>query len=325
MPTITWDQVGTRRFESGVDRGVLYPPGGDPVAWSGLTSVVEEMKADIEGIYFDGMRIGNAITYGEYNAELSCITYPLEFETLQGTTEIRQGVLLGDQPLQTFGLCYRTLVGNDTEGDEAAYKLHIVYNLVAAPSQKTYTSQSDDPALVEYSYTLVAIPEEVPGFRPTAQIVVKSDEVYPWLLEDLEAMLYGSDEATATLIPMRQMTDWLKNWARVKITVNEAEGTWTATSEYPGYIFSLEDDTFLLNGVNAFFQDTEETVFVIDDTVEDPDLTQFEIIDHGGTWTVRSNHLGVIAEDGDGAFEIRDADPVFAGPDIFRIKSKKLG
>jgi hypothetical protein len=323
---ITWDEVGTRRFESGVDRGVLYPPNGEPVAWSGLTSVVEKMKADVEGVYFDGMRIGNAITYGEYSAELSCITYPYEFETLQGTTEIRQGVLLGDQPLQTFGLCYRTLVGSDTGGDEAAYKLHIVYNLIAVPSDKTYTSQSDDPSLVEYSYTLVAIPEEAPGFRPTAQIVVKSDDVYPWLLEDLEAMLYGSDEMTATLIPMRQMTDWLKNWARVKINVNAAEGTWTATSDKPGYVFLLDDDTILIQGANAFFEDEYETTFIIDDTVEDPDLYQFEIIDHGGaTWTAKSNHLGVIVEFDDGSFEIQDADPVFAGPDIFRIKTKKLG
>lgn len=323
MSALTWGRVGTRRFESGVDRGVLYPPVGDGVAWSGLTSIVEKMRADVEGVYFDGMRIGNAITYGEFSADLSCITYPPEFDTLQGVGELRRGVMLGDQPLQTFGLCYRTMIGDDTK-EEVGYKLHIVYNLIAVPSEKTYTSQSDDPAIVEYGYALTAIPEEVSGFRPTAQIVIKSTDVYPWLLEELEAILYGSAESNPRLPPMRELIAWVKNWARVKITVNEAEGTWTASSDWPEYVFPLDDGSFILENVNAYFLDEAETSYTIDDTVEDPDLVEFEVIDNGdGTWSARTNQLNVIVDHDDGTFEIRDADPIFTG-DTFRIQSKRL-
>lgn len=325
MPTITWDQVGTRRFESGVDRGVLYPPSGEGVPWSGLTSVVEKMRADVEGVYFDGRRIGNAITYGEYSADLSCITYPIEFEFLQGSAELRRGIQVGDQPLQTFGLCYRTLIGDDVNGDEAAYKLHMVYNLVAVPSDKTYTSKGDDPSLVEYSYALTAIPEDVPGYRPTAQIVVQSDKVYPWLMEELEARLYGSGYQPARMIPLGEMVKFLREWARIKITYNEAAGTWSATTDWPGIISFPTVDSFRLDGANASFKDTSDSEYIITDLVEDPNLVAFEVLDDGkGFWTLKTDHEGTIVDKGDGKVEIQDADPIFTGPSTFRIKSKKI-
>lgn len=317
MPNLTWDRVGDRVFETGLDRGVLYLPDGSAVPWNGLTSVIEKFNKDSSPVYFDGMKINDLITLGDFAASMKAVTYPEEFVELEGLRPIRRGLFYGDQMPQTFGLCYRTMVGTDAD-EEAGYKIHIIYNVTAIPNDKTYATLNADPSLVEFGWDITAVPEEVPGFRPTAHIVIETSKIDPWLLEDIEAILYGSTGADATLIPMPELVTLFANWFRVRITDN-GDGTWTAVSNREGIIVFGPDDFFQINGANAVYLD--EVTFVLSDTEDISQVPQIKIVDNGdGTWTAQTDQPGLIQIVGD-QFTILNADAVFLNPDLYRIQN----
>lgn len=253
---IVWDQVGDRVYESGLDRGVLYLPDGSAVPWNGLTSITEVFNKESSPVYFDGMKINDLVVPGEFAATMKAITYPDEFLELEGMGSPRPGVFVGDQPPQIFGLCYRTLIGNDTEGESVGYKLHIVYNLTATPSDKEHASLTNESSLEEFEWTITAIPEEIEGFRPTAHIVLDSRNIDPWLLEDLEDTLYGRVEEEAFQPSMPELFSYITAWYRIEITDN-GDGTWTATSYNDNAIVLGDDEYFEISGVNAEYLDPE--------------------------------------------------------------------
>lgn len=195
MAILEWDELEDRVYETGLDRGVLYLPDGSAVPWNGLTSVIEAFDKEVSAVYYDGMKINDLVSLGSFAATMRAITYPEEFVELEGFGEITNGVFAADQMPQLFGLCYRTQIGNAVEGDSAGYKIHLLYNVLAIPNQKEYQTISNETEPTEFEWSLTAIPEEVPGMRPTAHYVIDSREIDPWLLEELEEFIYGSNAA----------------------------------------------------------------------------------------------------------------------------------
>lgn len=320
MPEVLWDEVTARVFETGLDRGVLYLPDGSAVPWNGLTSVIEHFDKDASPVYYDGMKINSLVTLGDFSATMKAVTYPDEFVELEGAGEVRPGVFYGDQMPQTFALCYRTQIGDPLSGEADGYKIHILYNVTAIPNDKNYASLTTEPSLVEFEWTLSAVPEEIPGFRPTAHITIDTRDVDPWLLEELELMLYGSEFAIASLMTMSDLVTRLADWYRIKVT-DHGDGTWTAESERDGFITVVGgvSQYFEIVGANAIYLDDE--TYVLSDTISNEDVPQIKIVDNGnGTWSASTDQDGLIIFLPDGEFEIRNANAEFLNPDTYIIE-----
>lgn len=200
MSKLVWDADGERLFETGVDRGVLYPQaaGAYPlgVAWNGLTGISESPSgAEPNPLYADNKKYLNLMSAEEFGATIEAYTYPDEFEACDGTKEVRPGVYVGQQDRQAFGLAYRTLIGNDEEGTAHGYKLHLVYGCKASPSEKSYETVNETPDAITLSWEVTTTPVEVPNCKPSATIVIDSTKVDTTELAALEAILYGSDGA----------------------------------------------------------------------------------------------------------------------------------
>jgi hypothetical protein len=236
---IGWEANGKRRFESGLDRGVLYLPTGQGVPWNGLVSVDENDATTSQPVYFDGRKVADILTYGEFTGSISAFTYPEIFDTLQGFTELNQGVRLTEQPHHRFSVSYRTLVGNDTTGQDLGYKIHIIYNLLATPSGRSYQTLTDTPEPNVFQWDVTSVPFVIPGARPTSRIIIDSTKVDPDLLEQIEFMLYGHGDQVPMLMSMPDLITYLRNWFRFSVTDN-GDGTWTADTDYLDYI-SIDD------------------------------------------------------------------------------------
>ena len=205
MPKLTWDNTGERIFETGVKQGVLYPIQSDGkytkgVAWNGLTAVTESPSgAEATALYADDIKYLNLLSNEEFGATIEAYTYPDEFAECDGSAELATGVMIGQQKRKTFGLCYRTTIGNDVEGNDYGYKLHLVYGCLAAPSEKGYSTINDNPDAITFSWEVSTTPVNVEGFKPTSQITIDSTKADPTKLAALEAVLYGGAEAEAKL------------------------------------------------------------------------------------------------------------------------------
>lgn len=317
MPQLVWDKVGSRVYESGLDKGVLYLPDGTAVPWNGLTSIIEQFDKESSPVYYEGMKINDLVVLGDFSASMKAVTYPDEFLELEGLASDRRGMFYADQAPQMFGLCYRTMIGNDLQGEGVGYKLHILYNVTALPSEKTYATISAEPSLVEFEWNITAVPEEVPGFRPTAHIVIDSRNFDPWLIAELEDMLYGTSLSDASLIPMPELISYINAWYRVKI-IDHGDGTWTAVSERDGFIKFGIEDYFEIIGVNAVYLD--DVTFVLSDTTDVAQVPEIKIQDNGnGIWTATTSHDNVIVSVGLGVVEIRNANIDILNDTMYRI------
>ena len=205
MPKLTWDNTGERIFETGVKQGVLYPIQSDGkytkgVAWNGLTAVTESPSgAEATALYADDIKYLNLLSNEEFGATIEAYTYPDEFAECDGSAELATGVMIGQQKRKIFGLCYRTTIGNDVEGNDYGYKLHLVYGCLAAPSEKGYSTINDNPDAITFSWEVSTTPVNVEGFKPTSQITIDSTKADPTKLAALEAVLYGAEAAEAKL------------------------------------------------------------------------------------------------------------------------------
>lgn len=198
MSRLEWDQVGERKFQTGVDRGVLYLP-DFAVAWNGLTSVEESVSTTSQPYYQDGVKYLDYQKMGDFTATLKAFTYPEEFEPCIGIQTNGNGVFFHDQPGEPFGLCYRTRLGDDISGVEHGYILHMLYNMSAVPSAIDYSSLGATVTPIEFSWALTSLPEVVSYIRPTSHVSVKSNDIDPSTLSDMEAALYGYDLGEAYL------------------------------------------------------------------------------------------------------------------------------
>ena len=202
MSKLVWDETGKRFYETGVKQGVLYPQanGGTypkGVAWNGLTSVSESSEgAEPEPLYADDIKYLNLISVEEFKATIEAYTYPDEFAECDGSASIAEGVTVGQQKRKPFGLCYRTTLGNDVDGNGHGYKLHLVYGALAAPSEKNFETINDSPEAATFSWELSTTPVAISkdGFQPTASITIDSTKADSTKLKALEDILYGSTE-----------------------------------------------------------------------------------------------------------------------------------
>ena len=212
MSRITWDTVGERYYETGVKMGVLYPiqAGGlynKGVAWNGLTAVTESPSgAEATALYADDIKYLNLLSNEEFGATIEAYTYPEEFAECDGSAALANGVMIGQQKRKIFGLCYRTAIGNDVDGSDYGYKLHLAYGCLASPSEKAYATINDSPEAITFSWEVSTTPVSVTGFKPTSQLTIDSTKVDPLKLTSLEDILYGKngdgEAATEPRLPL---------------------------------------------------------------------------------------------------------------------------
>lgn len=199
MSKIEWDKTGEKLYETGVKNGVLYLPDEsgayiNGVAWNGLTSVKESPSgAEATPLYADDIKYLELTSAEEFGGTLECYTYPDEFAECDGSAEVAPGVIIGQQNRKTFGLCYRTTLGNDIKSNEYGYKLHLIYGAKASPSEKAYSTINDSPEAITFSYEISTTPVNVTGYKPTASLIVDSTKVSAEKMAALEAILYGKD------------------------------------------------------------------------------------------------------------------------------------
>lgn len=256
MAALVWDQIGDRLYETGISKGVLYKNDGFGVPWNGLTSIEESVSTDVEPVHFDGVKFNDILTVGDFSAVLRAFTYPDEFLFYEGIIEDQTGFFIMNQPQSSFGLSYQTRIGDDVNGLDSGYKIHVLYNLIAVPSQKMYqtTSLSVDP--LEFEWTITSIPENIETFRPTSHVVFDSHKMDSHLLEDVKAILYGDEDNNARLPSLQGLASFIRKWDRLVITDN-GDGTWTAYTNVDGIITMLDDTTFQIISDTAEYIDAD--------------------------------------------------------------------
>lgn len=205
MSKLVWDKTGERLYETGVKQGVLYPQaaGGTypkGVAWNGLTNITESPSgAEATALYADDIKYLNLVSAEELGGTIEAYTYPDEFAECDGSAALTDGVFIGQQDRKTFGLCYRTTLGNDVDSNGHGYKLHLIYGALAAPSEKAYATINDSPEAITFSWEFKTTPVNVTGHKPTASLTLDSTKVSETKMVALEKVLYGDGDTEARL------------------------------------------------------------------------------------------------------------------------------
>lgn len=205
MSKLVWDKTGERLYETGVKQGVLYPQaaGGTypkGVAWNGLTNITESPSgAEATALYADDIKYLNLVSAEELGGTIEAYTYPDEFAECDGSAALTDGVFIGQQDRKTFGLCYRTTLGNDVDSNGHGYKLHLIYGALAAPSEKAYATINDSPEAITFSWEFKTTPVNVTGHKPTASLTLDSTKVSETKMAALEKVLYGDGDTEARL------------------------------------------------------------------------------------------------------------------------------
>jgi hypothetical protein len=281
MSAIVWDETGKRLYEAGVDHGVLYPQatGGTypkGVAWNGLTAVNETPSgAEASPQYADNIKYLNLVSAEDFGASIEAFTYPDEFAVCDGSAEIIPGIVIGQQSRKQFGLSYRTVLGNDVDGVDYGYKLHLIYGALAAPSEKGYTTINDSPEAITFSWEVTTTPVPVTGFKPTASLVVNSTKFTKAQMKALEDVLYGTNGTESRLPLPDEVAEIMASVLLVKDSVrvvmtNEFDGVYddatktftqdTATElVVDGITLALNDRVLLVGQINK----TENGIYTV--------------------------------------------------------------
>ena len=223
MAKLNWGAAGQRFYEAGVDRGVLYPVTGPGVAWNGLISVDESPEGgDSKPYYLDGVKYLNLAEADEYSATIEAYTYPAEFSVCDGTAIHRRGLLVTQQPRQRFGLSYRTMVGNDIKGAKQGYKIHLVYNALAAPTSRSYETTADTVEALTFTWALTATPVFLLGLKPSAHIIIDTATATPALITELENTLYGTAISSPRLPTPAELVALFDNYQKLSVLAEDA-------------------------------------------------------------------------------------------------------
>jgi hypothetical protein len=259
MPKLIWNAVGSRYFETGLDRGVLYLDGQPGIPWNGLTSVSESPSGgDADPLYLDGVKYLNLSTVEEFEATLTAYTYPVEFSNCDGTARARAGLFLGQQRRSPFGLCYRSRVGNDLEGADHGYKIHLIYNALVSPSERHFGTTGENSDALDFSWKITTKPIAFPGYKPTSHLVLDSRYIDPVTLGLIEDKLYGSDSVNSHLPSFSELLAQLDDPLNFSLTDN-GDGSFTIdaptsvmTSDDTAGLFRLTWPTAYNNGNGTF-------------------------------------------------------------------------
>ena len=228
MAKLVWDAIGEHFYETGVDHVVLYRLDANNAyshgyAWNGVSSISESPSGgDANPIWADNIKYLNLRAAEEYGSTIECYTYPDEFAECNGEGQPASGIAIGQQTRKTFGLSYRTIVGNDAQGNDLGYKLHLVYGCTASPSEKSYSTVNDSPEAGTFSFEISTVPVAIPGYKNTAILTIDSTKVDSTHMAALEALLYGGDSTEATLPSPETVLTTLG------LTYSEQTGKWSA-------------------------------------------------------------------------------------------------
>jgi hypothetical protein len=255
MPRLGWNTAGSRYYEAGVDRGVLYVNGNAGVPWNGLTAVAEEPSGgDAKAFYIDGVKYLAIPSPEEFEGTISAFTYPDEFEACNGNAEPRSGMFFTHQRRAPFGLSYRTMIGNDVS-DSAGYKIHILYGALVAPSSRSNSTISENTDPDVFSWKVTCKPPTMPGYRPTSHVILDSRTTDAAILSAVEDILYGTDEDQARLPSIDDLIAAYDTISTLTV-IDNGDGTWTATAPFD-VIRMIDDETFEITAPTAVPIDDE--------------------------------------------------------------------
>jgi len=258
MATLVWDKVGERIYQTGIDRGVLYLHDGTVAVWNGLIDVEESSNSELKSFYLDGVKFLENLSPSDFLGKLKAFTYPDEFDAVNGIANVAPGLSYYEQTPKSFDMSYRTLVGNDIEGLEHGYKIHILYNVIANPEGYSYeTNQESAITPIEFSWSLTGTPpKNVNKTRPTVHISIDSRTTPPQILDLLESVLYGTDTISPSLPPITEIGE-IFGYLGALIIINYGDGTWSAIDESDTYISMIDGTTFQIVGADATFLDAD--------------------------------------------------------------------
>lgn len=251
MTLLDWDNATERTYESGVSHGVFYPPDGNGMVWNGLISVTDtQVGADTEPLYYDGVKYIDYSPSTDFKGTIEALSAPRRFLQCIGEKDLVPGFTMTSQRKEVFGMSYRTQVN----GDEG-YKIHILYNLTASSDDRTYDTITESPSATKLSWTILGVPINIVNNFPTMHFIVDSTVFNPDYMDELEAILYGSEDVDSSLPPFEQLQVWLAGGHFIEIFDN-GDGTWKATGP-DSVITMLDATTFQIAEVDATYLDSD--------------------------------------------------------------------
>lgn len=250
MATLTWEASGSKIFQTGIDRGVLYLQSGEAIPWNGLTGIEDSSAGELKSYYLDGFKFLETLTPRDFVGKLTAFTYPDEFEECLGNATVVEGLTAYEQPPKSFNLSYRTRIGNDIDGEAHGYKIHIFYNLLANPDSFAFKTIDSNVAPIEFSWALTGTPPKVDRFRPMVHVTVDSLKTPADILQLIEAQMYGTATQTPTLPTFQQLQEYF-HYVGALVIIDNGDGTWTAIDQGGGYIIMLDDTTFKIENADA--------------------------------------------------------------------------
>lgn len=257
MAVLVWDKTGERVYQTGVDRGVLYLQDGTAIPWNGLISVEESSNPELKSFYLDGVKYLENLTPGDFLGKLKAYTYPEEFDLVNGIAIPAPGLSYHEQPPKSFNLSYRTRIGNDVDGTDFGYKIHILYNLLAVSDASSFdTIAGSDAKAVEFGWSLTGTPPKIDKFRPTVHISMDSTKTPPAVWKMLEDLLYGTNAIDATLPPIHDIAQ-IFGYLGALIIVDHGDGTWSAIDESDAYITMIDPTNFQIDNADATYLDAD--------------------------------------------------------------------
>jgi hypothetical protein len=251
---LTWDKIGERIYQTGVDHGVLYLQDGRAIAWNGLIGVEESGDSERKSYYLDGVKFLETVTPRDFEGKLTAYTYPDEFDSVNGIVSAAEGFEVYEQPPKSFNLSYRSKIGSDLDGLDHGYKIHILYNLIAEPESYSYDTTDSEVKPIEFSWSLSGTPPKISGFglRPTVHVTIDSLKTPTAVLQLIEDQLYGTASADPNLPDFQQLAEYF-GYVGDLIIVDYGNGMWAAIDETESYISMLSDTEFQIDHSNAVF------------------------------------------------------------------------
>jgi hypothetical protein len=254
MPVLEWDQIGERIYQTGVDRGVLYLHDGTVVPWNGLINIEESSNAELKSFFLDGVKYLENLSPSDFLGKLQAFTYPDEFDLVNGIGHVAPGMAIHEQPPKSFNLSYRTKIGNDLEGEEYGYKIHILYNVLANPDTQAFATLQDSVQPSTFGWTLTGTPQKLDKFRPTVHISIDSRTTPPQILELVEKTLYGTPTHIPSLPSITEIGEYF-GYRGALLIIDFGDGSWMAIDESDTYINMINPTTFQIDGADAEYLD----------------------------------------------------------------------
>jgi hypothetical protein len=257
MAVLKWDQTSDRVYQTGIDRGVLYLHDGTAVVWNGLIDIEESSNSELKSFFLDGVKYLENLSPGDFIGKLKAFTYPDEFDSVNGIGTVAPGMSLYEQSPKSFNLSYRTRIGNDVEGTDYGYKIHILYNVFANPDSYSFdTFQESEIQPIEFGWTLTGTPPKIKKFRPTVHISIDSVTTPPNILKMLERQLYGTAISSPILPSIQDVAEFF-GYLGALLIVDHGNGTWSAIDDPDAYITMIDPTSFQIDNVDATYSDPD--------------------------------------------------------------------